>query len=242
MGAKTPNDIFYKPAIAASGAVEKGKFDDGLDVADGLIEGNKPENNKLSAFAATTSAELAGVISDEVGTGKAVFNDSPVFITKITTPIIDLTGGQVKFPAIANSSANANTLDDYEEGTWTPSFYFGGATVGVTYSVQSGIYVKVGRKVTLTGNVTLTDKGSSSGYAEIRDLPFTCADLDGGYAPVTIRPYNITYDGQIFAIVNKNSTAIAILENNEAGTSSDITNINCADNSRMIISVTYFTD
>jgi len=73
MGSKTLNDIFYKPDIGASGAVEKGKFDDGLDVADGLIESNKPANNKISAFAATTSAELAGVISDEVGEGKAVF-------------------------------------------------------------------------------------------------------------------------------------------------------------------------
>ena len=74
MGSKTLNDIFYKPDIGASGAVEKGKFDDGLDVADGFIEGNKPANNKLSAFAATTSADLASVISDEVGTGKLLFS------------------------------------------------------------------------------------------------------------------------------------------------------------------------
>ena len=73
MGSKTLNDIFYKPDIGASGAVEKGKFDDGLDVADGLIESNKPANNKISALAATTSAELAGVISDEKGAGALVF-------------------------------------------------------------------------------------------------------------------------------------------------------------------------
>ncbi len=41
MGSKTLNDIFYKPDIGASGAVEKGKFDDGLDVADGFITANK---------------------------------------------------------------------------------------------------------------------------------------------------------------------------------------------------------
>ena len=73
MGVPTANNIFYKPSIGASGAVEKGKFDDGLDVADGLIEDNKPANNKLSAFAATTSAELAGVISDEKGSGSLIF-------------------------------------------------------------------------------------------------------------------------------------------------------------------------
>jgi len=42
--------------------------------------------DKLSYFASTTSAELAGVISDEEGTGKLVYNDSPTFTTQITTP------------------------------------------------------------------------------------------------------------------------------------------------------------
>ena len=74
MGSKTLNDIFYKPDIGASGAVEKGKFDDGLDGADLLIEANKPANNKISALAVTTSAELASVVSDEVGTGKLLFS------------------------------------------------------------------------------------------------------------------------------------------------------------------------
>jgi len=81
MGSNTLNGMFYKPDIGASGAVEKGKFDDGLDGADLVIEANKPANNKLSAFAATTSAELAGVISDEEGSGKLVFNNSPVLVT-----------------------------------------------------------------------------------------------------------------------------------------------------------------
>ena len=38
-------------------------------------------SNKLSAFSATTSAELAGVISDETGSGLLVFNNSPSFVT-----------------------------------------------------------------------------------------------------------------------------------------------------------------
>lgn len=44
--------------------------------------------NPLSQFAATTSAQLAGVISDETGTGLVVFNTSPTFVTDITTPLI----------------------------------------------------------------------------------------------------------------------------------------------------------
>lgn len=42
------------------------------------------KSDNLSVFAATTSAQLAGVISDEVGTDKLVFNTSPGFVTAIT--------------------------------------------------------------------------------------------------------------------------------------------------------------
>ena len=40
-------------------------------------------NDKLSAFAATTSAELAGVISDETGSGALVFATSPTLVTPV---------------------------------------------------------------------------------------------------------------------------------------------------------------
>lgn len=43
-------------------------------------------SNNLSVFAATTSAQLAGVISDETGSGALVFGTSPVFTTDITLP------------------------------------------------------------------------------------------------------------------------------------------------------------
>ena len=49
----------------------------------------------LSFFAATTSAQLAGVLSDETGTLKSVFSDSPVFTTKITTPAITATAASL---------------------------------------------------------------------------------------------------------------------------------------------------
>ena len=41
MGEKTLNEYFYKPDHGASGLVEKGKFDDALDMADAQIEANK---------------------------------------------------------------------------------------------------------------------------------------------------------------------------------------------------------
>ena len=61
---------------------------------------------------------------------------------------ISLSAGQLQFPASQNASTNANTLDDYEEGTWTPTVTLvGGAgnTVPV-YSTNSGRYTKIGNR------------------------------------------------------------------------------------------------
>ena len=292
MGSKTLNDIFYKPDIGASGAVEKGKFDDGLDDADILIEANKDAKHtqgtdqgldtgggnavvvadikdavtkkhsqntdtdldatfeatfakkadKLSVMAATTSAELAGVLSDEVGTGKAVFNDSPTFLNKITTPVVDLTGGQVKFPAIVDPSANVNTLDDYEEGTWTPIITFGGASVDMTYSIQKGYYTKTGRKVTIIAYITLTAKGTSVGIVRIEGLPFTTANIANDYTTLTLRFNNITFANVFQGYIGRNTDRVLLEEITEAGGKTFLDNTNFANNSSIILNLTYFTD
>jgi hypothetical protein len=61
--------------------------------------------------------------------------------------------------------------------TWTPEVKFGGASVGVTYSSQTGTYVKIGDLVYVTGFVTLTSKGSSTGTFTITGLPFTSDNI-----------------------------------------------------------------
>jgi len=81
--------------------------------------------------------------------------------------------GHIVFPSTPVPSANQNTLDTYAEGSWTPVLEFGGASTGITYSTQTGSYVKVGKLVTVSMNITLTSKGSSTGLAAVNGLPFT---------------------------------------------------------------------
>jgi hypothetical protein len=73
----------------------------------------------------------------------------------------------IEFPATQVASASANNLDDYEEGTWTPSL--GGTT---TYTAQGGTYTKIGRQVTINFliGVNILGTGSSS---VITGVPFT---------------------------------------------------------------------
>jgi hypothetical protein len=114
--------------------------------------------------------------------------------TATVSTILNLTGGQITFPATQVPSSNANTLDDYEEGAWTPSLLFCGAATGMTYSTQVGRYIKVGRIVTATCRIDLTAKGASTGTATISGLPFTAENavasfngsaLAGGMATLT---------------------------------------------------------
>ena len=54
-------------------------------------------------------------------------------------------GAGVTFPATQSASSDANTLDDYEEGTWTPVPKYGGGNTGMSYT-SAGTYVKISKK------------------------------------------------------------------------------------------------
>ena len=100
---------------------------------------------------------------------------------------VDGTG--IRFPATQSASTNANTLDDYEEGTWTPS-YNGGLT-GITYgSVRSGYYRKVGSMVTIWFGIMTDGLTVTSSSLNISGLPFTA--ISGGGTNGTLNVNNCT--------------------------------------------------
>jgi hypothetical protein len=95
-------------------------------------------------------------------------------------------GTGIAFPATASLSSNANTLDDYEEGTWTPVIGGSSGESGQTYSTQAGIYTKIGRLVVAQCKVEFTAKGTISGsFVQLKGLPFNVqtAVSDTGQGP-----------------------------------------------------------
>ena len=88
-------------------------------------------------------------------------------------------GAGISFPATQSASADANTLDDYEEGTWTPQI--SASSGSITSYTSSGTYVKIGRQVTLNLNYTITNNGTGSGYGNIGNFPFA-TNANGGSA------------------------------------------------------------
>lgn len=103
------------------------------------------------------------------------------------TGLLDLstvTAGQIAFPAVQNASADHNTLDDYEEGTWTPALTFGGGSTGLTYNSRAGSYVKIGQMVVLQFSITLSAKGSSTGGAAVGGVPFAADSTVGAVGAI----------------------------------------------------------
>ena len=86
-------------------------------------------------------------------------------------------GAGITFPATQSASSNANTLDDYEEGDWTPTIASG--YTSVSYNSQGGWYTKVGRFANISGRIQFS--GTANGAAiQIGSLPFTQANVGNG--------------------------------------------------------------
>ena len=84
-------------------------------------------------------------------------------------------GAGISFPATQSASTDGNTLDDYEEGTWTPSL---GGTA--TYTTRLASYVKVGRLVTVFCYISVNSIGTGSATV-ITGLPFSVSsDIGAG--------------------------------------------------------------
>ena len=134
----------------------------------------------------------------------------------------------------------ANKLDDYEEGTWTPTIYFGGASVGVTYSAtRNGFYTKTGNQVTVSCYFVLTSKGTSTGAATVGGLPFTSTSAIYSFDAAVLRLQGVTFADVPMGFQSVNSAAVALEEITNAGTISALENTNFSNNSQVMMSVTY---
>ena len=129
------------------------------------------QNSKILSLG-VSSGNASGSIEDDVridSNGHLTIQDGNL--------VIGTSGHGIDFSATSDASGmSSEVLDDYEEGSWTPSITLGGGSTGMTYSRQEGHYTKIGRQVIGQFRITLTAKGSSTGQLRINGLPFTSAD------------------------------------------------------------------
>jgi hypothetical protein len=190
----------------------------------------------------TTAASWEAGLTDfstVTGTGSVVLSSLPTFGTTVGVggATASASGSGVSFPATQSASTDANTLDDYEEGTWTPNV---GGTA--TYTLQDGRYVKVGQNVFCTGKLIINVLGTGSA-STISGLPFTqqatSNGLTGTGTPSFWNNFNVNAISVILNVVN-NSTTFYTVITNAAGTAVTLNQPNfMKDNTRLDFSLTY---
>ena len=171
--------------------------------------GAKPSAVPLTSADITDGIITSAKIADGTIVNADINASAEVVLTKLASTGT-LTVDNIQFPATAVSSANANNLDDYEEGTWTPSVTpitgsFGGGNV-VT---SAGRYTKIGNRVITWFRFACSNIGTASNGFNFSGLPFTNSGTDTQYPP--IQSINIsTGDFASGAFINNSDTTGSI--------------------------------
>jgi hypothetical protein len=150
-----------------------------------------------------------------------------------------LSGGVVFGDAGGSGTSSSNSLDSYEEGTWTAGFAFTGASVDIAYGSQTGFYTKVGNLVTVQCNMRLTSKGSSAGAARITGLPFPVQNTTGAQPAGNLHFSNILITGMVTAYSDLNQTTMNLRKISDAGANDSLKDTDCADDTNVIMTMSY---
>ena len=148
----------------------------------------------------------------------------------------------------ATSNTDANTLDDYEEGTFTPTILGSSSNPSSTYSSQVGIYTKIGNLVRVKIFIETSNYSGGSGDLRIGDLPFTSRNVSNASSVGSVNFYRVNSfdDGNDSAYVGDNKNYVSIL--GRAGTSASdtwsslpVSVWTSANPTAINLNVTYFT-
>jgi hypothetical protein len=193
------------------------------------LEGNASGTGTFTVAAPNSSSNFTLTLPTNTGT-IITQNSTPAFASTIGVggATAAASGAGITFPASASASSDANTLDDYEEGTFTPTMTF--ATPGSSsfgYAAQLGKYTKIGNTVVAWYKVALNSfsKGTASGDPRILGLPFAVSSggavSDGMFGPINL--YNAPFSSQPTTSLDNGQTFISLkrLQSNNVWTSLD---------------------
>jgi hypothetical protein len=116
----------------------------------------------------------------DVGPNKLVANSAGNVGIGTASPAkpLDVTGDIRTSTGIlfGTDTAAANTLDDYEEGTWNPNYDNNSNTLSASYSEQSGSYTKIGRTVFISGVLSTSSLTRSGTWIKLEGLPYSVSN------------------------------------------------------------------
>ena len=180
-------------------------------------------NSRVGVGTISPAAKLDVVGTLKISTGAAVGGATPG-------------AGGVAFPATAVAVADANTLDDYEEGTWTPVVTFTGGNGDLTTAVALGVYTKIGRLVQIAFNVEFSETTAATNLT-ITGMPFTSGSSVLTAAGCFVDNMTLVSGAPVIQ-ANTASTTITLIQT-QTGSEAAITNLNTGASSRVRGSLSY---
>ena len=157
--------------------------------------------------------------------------------------LVFASGGGIDFSATGDASGmSSELLDDYEEGTWTPTVRFGSGTFNGSYDTNEGFYTKIGRLVNVSCELKLSSKGSTTGTVTIEGLPFTPNSDDESRASGVVGYYQdvSNVDFPIVILIEPNQTEFPLRDSGTAS-ATGISNGNVGNTFRIYFTITYMT-
>jgi hypothetical protein len=154
--------------------------------------------------------------------------------------VIGTSGKGIDFSATPGTGTS-ELLNDYEEGTFTPSIQRTSSDATITYTAQNGYYTKVGNVVHCDIAITWSANSGGSGFWELRGLPFTNKNATNHYPQgVTNDISGFTYPAgttQVGVGLTPNQTSGAFIASGSLVSSNVITTV--ANAGGIFLSITY---
>ena len=158
-------DVIYGSGADALARLAKGSDDEVLTLASGV-----------PSWAAAGGVSWSGSTAN----GLATYGDASTIVAESTatydgtTLTLTQSGGGLKMDGL--NSADANTLDDYEEGTWQAVLSPGSGSITMGTN-DTGAYIKIGRAVFVSGTFNVDSVSTPGGGLNLTGLPFTSGDV-----------------------------------------------------------------
>jgi hypothetical protein len=174
----------------------------GLEFSDG----------SLQTIAAAAGMTWSGSTANGIGT----YASSSSIVSEATatydgtTLALTTSGGGIQLDGL--NSSNANTLDDYEEGTWTVGATAASGTITIEGSQNTGLYIKIGKLVWVQCHSDTSAISSPSGALNVTGMPFTSAGAPWNHMNGTLTYCDSAFTSGPVTQLPNGSTSVSITD------------------------------
>jgi hypothetical protein len=231
-------------SVASTGSFGSIYIDKNVNASAFVGDGSSLTGIDIPTAAAISGSIVGGVSGSATSTGSFGRVEAAGDVElKAGNLVISTHGKGIDFSANTDDAGGLTSeiLDDYEEGTWTASITDGTDAAIMDGSYQTGNYVKIGRLVTVTGRLGVTDV-TNVDDVQIQGLPFTVEDTSGAWSICPMRGWNldITAGQNWVGQIAPNDTYILICAwDDAAGAPNPVTGAELSSDGSLIFGASY---